>query len=168
MKKLLLKMQFLVIILSIITFSCLHVCSFQVFSFNGAVGSSVRGLRNSKLFISHGKTAFNKLSLPADQRKALLRALTTEVIRHGRIKTTLARGREASKWVDRMISLAKKGQHRHRVQAMAWLYDKSLVNPLFEQVPVRYGDRKGGYTRVIRLLERRRGDHAKMCVLELV
>jgi large subunit ribosomal protein L17 len=161
-------LQLIVIILSIIAFNCLQVFSFQGFSFNGVVGSSIGGLRSTRLFISHGKTAFNKLSLPADQRKALLRALTTEVIRHGRIKTTLARGREASKWVDRMISLAKKGQHRHKVQAMAWLYDKSLVKPLFEQVPTRYGDRKGGYTRVIRLLERRTGDHAKMCLLELV
>lgn len=117
--------------------------------------------------ISHGH-GFNKLSRPADQRKALLRALTTEVIRHGRIKTTLAKAKEARRKVDKMITLAKKGTLHHRRQALAYIYDKSLVGSLFEQAPIRYGTRKGGYTRIIHEPFRRRGDFAKMAVLELV
>lgn len=117
--------------------------------------------------ISHGK-GFNKLGLPADQRKALLRALTTEVIRHGRIRTTLARAKELRRKVDQMITLAKKGTLHHRRQALAYIYDKELVGALFEQAPQRYGDRQGGYCRVKREEMRRRGDFAKMAIVELV
>ena len=117
--------------------------------------------------ISHGM-GFNKLGLPADQRKALLRALTTETIRHGKIKTTLARAKELRSRVDKMITLAKKGTLHHRRQAMAYIYDKNLVASMFEQVPERYGTRNGGYCRIIRIEKPRRGDNAKLAFVELV
>lgn len=118
------------------------------------------------MMISHGKK-MPKLSLPADQRKALLRALTTELIRHGRIKTTLIRGKAMRKHVDHMITLAKDGSLHARRQAMGYIYDKQLVHALFEQVPERYADRNGGYTRIVRTMPRR-GDCAKMCFIELI
>jgi large subunit ribosomal protein L17 len=108
-----------------------------------------------------------KLGKPADQRKALLRALTTEVIRHGRIKTTLIRAKAVRKHVDHMIELGKDGSLHSRRQAMAWIYDKQLVHSLFEAAPNRYGERPGGYTRVLRTMPRQ-GDNAKMGVVELV
>lgn len=117
--------------------------------------------------ISHGK-GFNKLGKPADQRKALLRGLTTEVIRHGRIRTTLPRAKELRKEIDHMITLAKKGTLHHRRQALAYIYDKDLVASLFEQAPERYADRQGGYCRIIREEIPRRGDNAPMAVVELV
>jgi large subunit ribosomal protein L17 len=110
---------------------------------------------------------FNKLSKPADQRKALLRALTTEVIRHGRIKTTLIRAKAVRKYVDHMIELGKRGDLHARRQALGWIYDKSLVHSLFEAAPDRYGTQNGGYTRVLRTVARQ-GDNAKMAILELV
>ena len=116
---------------------------------------------------SHGKSGFKKLSLPADQRKALLRSLTTECIRHGRITTTFVRAKEVRKHVDRMITLGKRGDLHARRQAMAWMYDKQLVAALFEQAAVRYADTEGGYTRVLRTMPRS-GDNAKMGILELV
>lgn len=116
--------------------------------------------------ISHRK-GFKKLGKPADQRKALLRALTTEVIRHGRIKTTLVRAKAVRKHVDHMIQLGKRGDLHSRRQAMAWIYDKQLVHSLFEAAPDRYADREGGYTRVLRTVSRQ-GDNAKMAILELV
>merc|ERR1719261_1708848 len=116
--------------------------------------------------ISHRK-GFKKLGKPADQRKALLRALTTEVIRHGRIKTTLVRARAVRKHVDHMIELGKRGDLHARRQAMAWVYDKDLVHSLFEAAPDRYADRQGGYTRVLRTVARQ-GDNAKMAIIELV
>jgi large subunit ribosomal protein L17 len=122
--------------------------------------------RSSLEMISHGKR-FKKLSLPADQRKALLRALTTEVIRHGRIKTTLIRARAVRKHVDHMIQLGKRGDLHARRQALAWVYDKNLVHSLFEAAPDRYADREGGYTRVLRTVARQ-GDNAKMAIIELV
>jgi large subunit ribosomal protein L17 len=116
--------------------------------------------------ISHRK-GFKTLGKPADQRKALLRALTTQVIRHGRIKTTMVRARAVRKHVDHMIELGKRGDLHARRQALAWLYDKTLVHSLFEAAPDRYGERNGGYTRVLRTMPRR-GDNAKMAVIELV
>jgi large subunit ribosomal protein L17 len=116
--------------------------------------------------ISHGKR-FKKLGKPADQRKALLRTLTTEVIRHGRIKTTLVRARAVRKHVDHMIELGKRGDLHARRQAMGWIYDKQLVHSLFEAAPDRYSDRNGGYCRVLRTVARQ-GDNAKMAIIELV
>jgi large subunit ribosomal protein L17 len=96
-----------------------------------------------------------KLGLPADQRKALLRALTTEVIRHGRIKTTLIRAKAVRKSVDHMIELSKNGSLHARRQALGYIYDKKLVHSLFEAAPERYADRQGGYCRVLRTMARK-------------
>merc|ERR1719152_921268 len=91
-----------------------------------------------------------KLNRPADQRKAMLRSLTTELIRHGRIQTTLAKAKVVRKTADHMVTLAKDGSLHARRQALGYLYDKSPVYSLFENVPERYGDREGGYTRVLK------------------
>jgi large subunit ribosomal protein L17 len=108
-----------------------------------------------------------KLSKPADQRRALLRSLATEVIRHGRITTTKIRAKAVQTEVDKMVSLAKDGSLAARRQAMGYIYDKNLVHALFEQAKGRYSDRQGGYTRIIRTVSRR-GDNAEMAILELV
>jgi large subunit ribosomal protein L17 len=107
------------------------------------------------------------LGLPADQRKALLRALTTELIRNGRITTTKARARAVRSEVERMVTLAKDGSLPARRRAMGYIYDKQLVHALFEQAQERYGDRNGGYTRILRTV-RRRGDNSEMSIIELV
>jgi large subunit ribosomal protein L17 len=106
------------------------------------------------------------LGKPADQRKALLRSLTTELIRHGRITTTKVRAKAVRTEADRMISLAKDGSLAARRQALGYIYDKQLVHALFEQVPERYGNRQGGYTRVLRTVNRK-GDNAEMAIIEL-
>ena len=98
------------------------------------------------------------LGKPADQRKALLRSLATELIRHGQIKTTK---------VEKMITLAKDGSLPARRKAMSYLFDKQLVHALFADALARYGERSGGYTRVVRTL-RRRGDNAEMAIIELM
>jgi large subunit ribosomal protein L17 len=108
-----------------------------------------------------------KLGKPADQRRALLRALTTELIRHGRITTTLIRAKALRSEVDKMITLAKNGSLPARRQALGYIYDKTLVHALFEQAPTRYANRQGGYTRILHTVPRR-GDHAEMAIIELV
>jgi large subunit ribosomal protein L17 len=108
-----------------------------------------------------------KLGKPADQRRALLRALTTELIRHGRITTTLVRAKVLRSEVEKMITLAKKGSLTARREALGYIYDKQLVHALFEQVPTRYGTRQGGYTRIMHTMPRR-GDNAEMAIIELV
>eukprot|EP00897_Mesotaenium_endlicherianum_P000371 jgi/Mesen1/10334/ME000008S10111 len=121
----------------------------------------------SKWFaMRHGKRV-PRLGRPADQRKALLRALTTEILRHGRIKTTQARAKAMRKYVDHMITLAKGGSLHQRRQALGFIYDKNLVHSIFAEVPERYGERDGGYTRIIRTMPRR-GDNAPMAYIELV
>ena len=108
-----------------------------------------------------------QLSKPADQRKALLRSLTTELIRRGEIKTTKARAQALQTTADKMITLAKDGSLHARRQALSYIFDKDLVHSLFENVPTRYSDREGGYTRIVRTI-RRRGDNAEMVVIQLV
>ena len=116
--------------------------------------------------IRHGDK-LKKLSRPADQRKALLRSLTTELIRHGRIKTTLTKCKVVRSKADHLVTLAKDGSLHARRQALSYLYDKQLVHALFEQAPERYAEREGGYTRVLRD-GFRRGDNAEMAIIELV
>lgn len=113
----------------------------------------------------HGRRV-PKLGRPADQRRAMLRSLTTELIRNGRITTTKARAKAVRSEAEKMISLAKDGSLASRRQAISYLYDKQLVHALFEQAKDRYGDRNGGYTRILRTV-RRRGDNAELAILEL-
>lgn len=108
-----------------------------------------------------------QLGKPADQRKALLRALTTELLRHGSITTTKVRAKAVRPEVERMITLAKDGSLPARRQAMGYVYDKQLVHALFEKAQERYGNRPGGYTRIMRTVSRR-GDNADMAIIELV
>ncbi|BAU42167.1 50S ribosomal protein L17 [Leptolyngbya sp. O-77] len=107
-----------------------------------------------------------QLGKPADQRRALLRALTTELIRHGRITTTKVRAKAVRSEAERMITLAKDGSLSARREALGYLYDKQLVHALFEGAKERYGDRNGGYTRIQRTVSRR-GDNAEMAIIEL-
>jgi large subunit ribosomal protein L17 len=108
-----------------------------------------------------------KLSKPTDQRRALLRSLATELIRHGRITTTLVRAKVRRSEVDKMITLAKNGSLSARREALGYIFDKQLVHALFEQAPTRYGNRQGGYTRILHTVPRR-GDNAQMAIIELV
>jgi large subunit ribosomal protein L17 len=118
------------------------------------------------LLVMRHRCRVPQLGKPADQRKALLRALTTELIRHGRITTTKVRAKAVRSEAEKMITLAKDGSLPARRQAMGYLYDKQLVHVLFDQVGERYGARQGGYTRILRTVNRR-GDNAEMAIIEL-
>ena len=108
-----------------------------------------------------------KLGRPADQRKAMLRGLTTQLIREGRVTTTKTRAKALRDEVEKMITLAKEGSLSARRKAIGYIYDKQLVHTLFDKAQDRYGDRKGGYTRIVRTVPRR-GDNAEMAIIELV
>ena len=107
------------------------------------------------------------MSKPADQRKALLRGLTTQLIREGRVTTTKARAKALRNEAERMITLAKDGSLASSRRAIGYIYDKKLVHSLFEKAKERYGDRNGGYTRIVRTVSRK-GDNAQMAIIELV
>lgn len=106
------------------------------------------------------------LAKPADQRKALLRALTTELFRHGKIETTEARAKAVKPVCDKMVSLAKRGDLHARRQAEAWLYDTVVCRKLFDEIGAAYKERNGGYVRVIKTAPRR-GDNAPMAIVML-
>jgi len=109
----------------------------------------------------------SKLGRPADQRKALLRGLTTQLIREGRVTTTKAKAKAIRDETEKMITLAKDGSLSARRKAIGYIYDKQLVHALFDKAQDRYGDREGGYTRIVRTVPRR-GDNAEIAIIELV
>lgn len=113
-----------------------------------------------------------KLGRTTDVRMALLRNLATELIVHERIETTEVKAKELKSAVEKLITLGKRGDLNARRQAAAFLYkrgneDESVIDKLFDDVAARYEDRQGGYTRVLKLGPRR-GDGAKMAIIELV
>ena len=115
----------------------------------------------------HQKTR-HKLSRDASHRKALLANLCIEVIDHERIKTTEAKAKAVKPEVEKLITLAKRGDLHARRQALATLQnDKFAVYKLFDEVAPRYADRPGGYTRILKLGPRR-SDSTEMVYLELV
>jgi large subunit ribosomal protein L17 len=110
----------------------------------------------------------NKLSRSAAHRKALFMNLAREVFDHERIKTTEAKAKAAKPEIERLITLAKRGDLHARRQALSSLgQDKFVVYKLFEEIAPRYVDRQGGYTRILKLGPRP-SDAAEMVYLELV
>src|SRR5213595_167963 len=115
----------------------------------------------------HQKTR-HKLSRDAAHRKALLANLCKEVIEHERIKTTQAKAKVVKPEVEKLITLAKRGDLHARRQALAALgQDKFVVHKLFDEIGPRYSERPGGYTRILKLGPRR-SDANGMVYLELV
>jgi len=114
----------------------------------------------------HGKK-FNHLSRPAAHRKALLTNLAKELILHKRIRTTLAKAKELRKFIEPILTKAKKDTTHARRVVFSYFQDKVPVKELFDDVASQISDRPGGYTRIIRL-GNRLGDHAEMCMIELV
>lgn len=101
------------------------------------------------------------------QRRALFRSLVTQVLQHERIETTEAKAKAVRGDIEKMITLAKRGDVHSRRLALRTVTDKKVVEKLFDKLGPRYKDRNGGYTRIIRLGPRK-GDAAEMVLLELV
>ena len=112
--------------------------------------------------------AYRKLGRTNKHRRSMLANLTKDVIMNGRIETTETRAKEVRKFVDKMISYGKDGSLVARRKALAFLHnDKDTVNKVFTELAPKYANRNGGYTRLIKLNERR-GDDAMQIRLELV
>lgn len=109
----------------------------------------------------------SRLSRPSHQRRALLRNLVTSLLDAERVTTTVPRAKNAARIAEKMITLAKRGDLHARRQAAAYLLNEDVVKKLFDVLGPRYAERKGGYTRVLKLGQRR-GDGAPMAVVELV
>jgi large subunit ribosomal protein L17 len=115
----------------------------------------------------HGK-ARHKLSRDTAHRRSLLRNLCREVIEHERIKTSQAKAKAVKPELEKLITLAKRGDlHAHRRALSELGQDKFIVHKLFEEIAPRYAERPGGYTRIVKLGPRR-SDSTEMVFLELV
>lgn len=107
-----------------------------------------------------------KLSRKKDQRRALLRELSRALILNEKIKTTETKAKEVSKFVEKFITKAKKGELSSR-RLLLRFFSKKIVKKMIEEIGPKYKGRKGGYTRIIKLGPRK-SDGAKMAIIELV
>lgn len=113
------------------------------------------------------KVAGNKLGRNIGARRALFRNLVTSVIDEERIVTTVPKAKAVQPMVEKMITLAKADTLHARRQAAAFLMTPASVQKLFDKLGTRFGQRNGGYTRIVRLGPRK-GDGAEQAMLELV
>ena len=124
--------------------------------------------------------AGKQLSRTTSHRKALRRNMAASLFQYGAIRTTVIKAKELRSFVERIITVAKQGTLQARRRVLARLgdramadaegdfQDKSVVQKLFDEVAPKYADRPGGYTRIIRLEDRRIGDAGKQVILQLV
>lgn len=120
------------------------------------------------------------LGRTTSHRKALRRNMGASLIQHGTIRTTEAKAKYLRRFVEKLITIAKKGTLHARRQVIAKIGDRDMVNDeaeladktviqkLFDEIAPRYADRNGGYTRIIRLADRRIGDSGRQVLLQLV
>ena len=114
----------------------------------------------------HKRSGF-KLKRDAGSRNSLLKGLVTSVIEQERVVTTVPKAKAIKPLVDRMITLAKRDTLHTRRQAAAFLETPGSVKKLFDTLGTRFGQRSGGYTRIVRL-GFRKGDGAEQAMIELV
>jgi large subunit ribosomal protein L17 len=108
-----------------------------------------------------------KLNRTAAHRKAMLNNIVTELFKHGRIKTTEVKAKEMVKLVDKLVTLAKRGDLYARRQVLRYIKDKDVVKKLFDIIAPRFQTHQGGYTRIVKFGQRK-GDGAPIAIIELV
>jgi large subunit ribosomal protein L17 len=108
-----------------------------------------------------------RLGVQPAHRRAMVRNMVTSLLKHERIKTTKVRAREVRRYAEKMITIAKKETLASKRHVLGFVREREVVNKLFKTLIYRYAERKGGYTRVLKL-GHRMGDGAEMVFLELV
>jgi large subunit ribosomal protein L17 len=114
------------------------------------------------------RKAGRKLGRNASHRLALMRNLSRALVEHGRIITTVEKAKELRPFIEKLITLAKKGTLHARRLVIARLRDKETVAVLFKEIAPRFATRPGGYTRIIKRHERRLGDGGRTAFIELL
>ena len=113
------------------------------------------------------RKAGRKLNRTSSHRRAMLRNMVTQLLDHEQMITTVAKAKELRPYAEKMITLGKRETLHARRQALAVIRRKEVVAKLFETLAARYSKRPGGYTRIIRL-GNRKGDAAPLALIELV
>jgi large subunit ribosomal protein L17 len=108
-----------------------------------------------------------KLSRTAGHKKATMRNMATSLFKHGRIETTTAKAKELRPYAERLVTLAKRGDLHARRLAATKIQDRVVLGALFDDIAPRFAERPGGYTRILKL-GNRKGDAAEMSLIELV
>ena len=108
-----------------------------------------------------------KLNRTASHRRATLRNMATSLFQHGRIETTTAKAKELRPFAERLVTLAKRGDLHARRLAARKIQDRQVLGSLFDEIGPRFAERPGGYTRILKL-GNRKGDAAEMSLIELV
>lgn len=116
--------------------------------------------------MKHGIT-HRKLNRTTSHRKALLMNLSNALIKHEQITTTLPKAKELRPYVEKIISLGKKGDIESRRKAISILHDEKNIKKIFETFADRYKERSGGYTRIVKI-NNRFGDNAPTAIIELI
>ncbi|MBR0261883.1 MAG: 50S ribosomal protein L17 [Selenomonadaceae bacterium] len=111
--------------------------------------------------------SYRKLGRNSGARKAMFKSLLSALFEHERIETTEARAKELRKFAEKVVTLAKRGDLSARRQAINLVANVDVVHKIFEEIPEKYSERSGGYTRIYKLGPRR-GDAAPMVLIELV
>jgi len=114
----------------------------------------------------HNKSG-RRLGRKPDHRQHMMQNMVISFFENERITTTVTRAKELRKLVEKMITLGKRGDLHARRQALRVMHDQKVVAKLFEMIAPRYSERPGGFTRIIRLVNRQ-GDNAPMAIIELV
>lgn len=108
-----------------------------------------------------------KLGRATDHRKAMLRAMVTFLLENGKIETTVTRAKEVSAMTEKMITLGKVNDLHSKRQVLAYVTKESVAKKLFDEIAPSYAERKGGYTKIVKIGPRR-GDAAEMAIIQLV
>jgi len=113
------------------------------------------------------KISGNQFGRASGPRRAMFRIMVTDLLRHGRIKTTVAKAKAIRPLTEKMVTLGKGGTLHDRRQAASFITDKSVLKTVFDDIAPRFQERNGGYTRITRL-GMRSGDAAEMALIELI
>src|SRR5579871_1490600 len=113
------------------------------------------------------QTHHGRLGVQPAHRRALIRNMVTSLLKHERIKTTKIRAKEVRRYAEKMITIAKKETLASKRRVLGFVREREVVNKVYKTLIYRYAQRKGGYTRLLRL-GNRAGDGAEMVFLELV
>lgn len=108
-----------------------------------------------------------KLGRATDHRKAMLRAMVTYLLENGRIETTVTRAKEVRALTEKMITIGKQDDLHSKRQVYSFVTKEAVAKKLFDEIAPKYVERKGGYTRIIKIGPRR-GDAAEMAIIELI
>ena len=113
------------------------------------------------------RNAHRKLSRNTSHRRALLRNLVTDFLDHGRLMTTLPKAKEIRPLAEKMITLGKRDSLHARRQVESYMLRDGIAKKVFDTIAPRFADRKGGYSRIIKL-GNRKGDGADLAIIELL